>query len=316
MFDRSRIASAVACLAASLFGASATPVEAAESAAGAYVLGIRGSGAGVTPPEGLFFSNQVFVYSGRIRGNLRLEGGPLASQARVSPVVNIPTLLWMTPIELGGARLGLSVTAPFGNIDVSGRVGPFRLSDRIFSFADPSVGAFVGGRWGQLHWQVGVTGFLPIGDYRRGDLANISKNRGALDAYGALTWLEPALGLDVTNVVGITFNQSNDATRYRTGNEFHWEWAVTRKFENGLSFGGVGYVYQQLTGDRGPGAILGPFKGRTVAVGATVGYDFKIGQAPVSTRVRWYHEVETSNRLKGNAVFLSVSMPLWVPGAR
>ncbi len=289
---------------------------AAESAAGAYVLGLRGPGAGLTPPEGLFFSNQVFIYSGRIRGNLRLEGGVLASQARVDPVVNIPTLLWMTPLQVGGARLGLSLTVPFGQVDVRGRVGPFRRSDGVFSIADPSVGAFLGGSWGQFHWQVGATGFLPIGDYRLGALANISKNRGAVDVYGALTWLEPTLGLDVTNVVGVTFNQPNEATRYRTGNEFHWEWAVTRKFENGFSVGAVGYAYQQLTRDSGAGAILGPFKGRAVAVGASLGYEFKIGQAPISTRVRWYHELETTNRLKGNAVFLSVSTPLWVPGAR
>ncbi len=91
-------------------------------------------------------------------------------------MVNIPTLLWMTPLEIGGARLGLSLTAPFGQVEVKGLVGPFRRLDRVFSFADPSVGAFLGGRSGQFHWQVGATAFLPIGDYRAGALANISKN--------------------------------------------------------------------------------------------------------------------------------------------
>jgi hypothetical protein len=290
--------------------------QAAESASGAYVLGIRGPGAGITPPPGLFFSNQVFIYNGRIRGNLRFEGGTLASQARVSPVVNIPTLLWVTPFEIAGARLGTSLTVPFGQVEVNGRIGPIGLSDRVLSFADPSVGLFLGSRAGQFHWQVGVTAFLPIGDYRRGALANISKNRGALDIYGALTWLEPTLGLDVTNVVGVTLNTRNEATRYLTGTEFHWEWAVSKKFENGFSVGAVGYLYQQLSGDSGPGAVLGPFKGRTAAVGATVGYDFKVGEVPISTRIRFYHEVESQNRLRGNAAFLSVSMPLWVPGAR
>jgi hypothetical protein len=289
---------------------------AAESGAGAYVLGLRGPGAGITPPEGLFFSNQLYVYSGRIRGSLRFEGGALAARARVTPAVNIPTLLWMTPVEIGGARLGLSVTAPFGNIDVKGRVGPFQRSDSIFSFADPSVTALLGGRAHQFHWQVGATAFLPIGDYRAGGLANISKNRGAVDVFGALTWLEPTFGLDVSNVVGVTFNRQNDATKYRTGSEFHWEWAVSKKFDSGFSVGAIGYVYRQLGADRGPGAVLGAFKGRAAAIGATVGYDFKVGQVPIAARVRFYHEVEAVNRLRGNSAFLSVSMPLWVPGAR
>jgi hypothetical protein len=292
-------------------------VEAAESAASAYILGLRGAGAGVTPPEGLFFSNQIYMYNARIRGRVPVEGGlQLSGQAKVKPLVNIPTLIWMTPIEFGGARLGTSVTVPFGRVSVSGNVGPLFKRDSIFTVADPSVGLFLGGRVGDFRWQTGVTAFLPIGDYRKGELANVSKNRGALDVYGALTWLEPTLGLDITNVVGVTFNRANPETDYKTGNEFHWEWAVTKKFESGFSVGAVGYVYRQLTADSGRGAALGAFKGSTSAIGAAIGYDFKVGQAPISTKIRFYHEMDSERRLKGNSVFLSFSMPLWVPGAR
>jgi hypothetical protein len=294
----------------------ASPTLGAESASGAYLLGLRGPGAGTTPPEGLFFSTQTYFYSGKINGSVRLENGTVLGQARVTPLVNVPTFLWVTPIEIGGARLGTSLTIPFGNVAVKGNIGPLSRKDQVFTIADPSVGLFLGGRSDQFHWQAGVSVFLPIGDYRKGELANVSKNRGALDVYGALSWVDPALGLDITNVVGVTFNTENEVTKYKTGNEFHWEWAVTRKFENGFSVGPVGYVYQQLTGDTGPGAVLGSFKGRTTAVGASVGYDFKVGQAPISTRVRAYHEVEATRRLRGNAVFLSFSMPLWVPGPR
>lgn len=307
-------AAIVAVLAA--IAANRTVAIAAESAAGAYVLGLRGSGAGITPPEGLFLSNQIYMYRGSISGNLRLEGGSLAANARIAPIVNIPTLLWVTPVDLGGARLGVSLTVPFGNVDVKGQVGPINLKDRIFTFADPSVTAFLGGRHENFHWQIGATAFLPIGDYRKGALANIAKHRGALDLFGALTWFDPQSGIDVTNIVGVTFNRQNEATRYRTGNEFHWEWSVSKKFDNGISIGAVGYHYQQLTGDSGAGAVLGPFKGRATAVGASLGYDFKAGQIPISMRLRYYHEVDAKNRLKGNAAFLSLSMPLWVPGAR
>jgi hypothetical protein len=290
--------------------------KAAESASGAYALGIRGAGAGVTPPEGIFFSNQVYIYKGTIAGRVSLGSAQLPAQVTIKPLVNIPTLIWMTPLEIGVARLGTSLTVPFGNVSVAGSLGPLRRQDSIFTFADPSVGFFLGGRTGDIHWQFGVTGFIPIGDYRKGELANISKNRGALDVYGAVTWLEPTSGLDITNVFGVTFNAANNVTKYKTGNEFHWEWSITKKFDNGFSFGAVGYHYQQLSADSGSGAPLGAFKGRATAVGATVGYDFKLGKAPISTKVRFYHEVEAENRLKGNAVFLSFSMPLWVAGAR
>jgi hypothetical protein len=294
----------------------AAPATAAEVAAGAYLLGLRGPGAGVTPPPGIFLNWQTYAYRGSLRATVPLEGGTLGAQVKLNPIVAVPTLQWVTPFEIGGAHLGFSLTAPFGNATVSAQVGPFRVRDSLFTYGDPSVGAFLGGRAGDIHWQVGMTGFIPIGDYRRGALANLSKNRGALDVYAAVTWIEPALGLDVSNILGITFNRKNGATNYKTGNELHWEWAVTRKFENGLSIGPIGYVYSQLSGDSGPGAVLGSFKGYVAAVGATVGYDFKVGPLPVSARVRYYHEFRTENRLKGNAAFLSLSMPLWVAGAR
>ena len=43
--------------------------------------------------------------------------------------------------------------------------------------------------------------------------------------------------------------------------------------------------YQQVTGDSGAGATIGPYKGRVTAVGGTVGYTFEVGQIPVSTQV-------------------------------
>lgn len=286
--------------------------RAAESAVGVYLLGLRGAGAGILPPEGLYLSSQNYFYSGSISGGIPFENGQIAGRATATPIVNVPTLLWSTPVEIGGARLGLSATAPFGRMEISGAIGPLPLRDSTFTVGDPSFGASLGWHAGQFHWQLGVTAFAPWGDYHRGALANVAKHRGALDAFGAITWLEPTLGLDITNVVGITFNATNSATHYRTGDEFHWEWAVTRKLAGGFSFGAVGYLYQQLTDDSGTGAVLGPFRGRVAAIGPTLGYDFIIDRTPISTRLRVYSEFETEKRLRGTAGFISLSMPLWV----
>jgi hypothetical protein len=221
----------------------------------------------------------------------------------------------MTPVEFGGARLGATVSVPFGRYSVRGQIGPLGLKDQIFTVGDPAVGLLLAGQVGQFHWQFGGTVFVPVGDYRKGALANIANNRASFDAYGALTWLEPTLGLDISNVVGVTFNGSNSDTKYRTGSEFHWEWAVSKKFQSGLSVGAVGYHYQQLTADKGAGAVLGAFKGRATAVGASLGYDFQIGKIPIMTELRYYREIEAKNRFKGNTALLSFTMPLWVKGA-
>lgn len=287
--------------------------SAAEGGSGVYLLGLRGAGAGVTPPPGVFFSNQFYRYSGSIEGSIPFEGGRILGRGDVSALVAVPTILWVTPAEIAGGRVGLSLTAPYGRVDVDGRIGPIALSDRTTAFGDPSVTAFLGWRHDNLHWQLGATGFLPVGGYKKGALANVAKNRLAVDVFGTMSWIDPALGLDVSNVVGVTFNAENRATNYRTGTEFHWEWSVTKKFENGLSVGPAGYYYRQLTDDTGSGAVLGGFRGETLAVAGVLGFDFVAGGIPVSTKLRYFHEVKTKNRLKGNAVFLSLSMPLWVP---
>jgi hypothetical protein len=69
----------------------------------------------------------------------------------------------------------------------------------------------------------------------------------------------------------------NYATQYQTGDEFHAEWAIGYKFDNGLVLGVVGYDYRQLTGDSGSGAILGPFE----SSGDAVGGGLQVGETPV-----------------------------------
>jgi hypothetical protein len=112
--------------------------------------------------------------------------------------------------------------------------------------------------------------------------------------------------------VGVTFNGENPATDYKTGTEFHLEGAITQNFSPAFSLGLVGYYYNQLSGDSGSGARLGDFEGEVAAIGGTLGYNFKVGPLPVSTRLKYYHEFAAENRLEGDAGFITVSMPLWV----
>lgn len=291
-------------------------LHAAEGGAGVYVLGLRSSGAGLTPPPGVFFSNQLFIYSGSIAGDVELDGGVLASGVDASVLVNIPTVVWVTEAEILGARLGFSATTPFGRSSVDGFVRPFvESSGSVTTFGDPALAAFLGWSRGNFHVQSGVTGYFPIGDYTKGALANVARHRLAADLFTAVTWLNPEWGVDVSNTIGFTFNAENEATNYKTGNEFHWEGAITKQLTESVSAGLVGYYYRQLTADEPPAAIapfLGDFKGEIAAIGAQVGYNFQIGEAPVSTRLRYYHQFNAKNHLRGDSVFLSLAIPLAV----
>ena len=301
------------------FGGSAL---AAEGGVGAYLLGAKGPMAGFTPPEGLYFQDDTYFYTGKIGAGRALpSGGLLTAGISAQSWLNLPTLIWVTPAKVLGGDLAVSVTTPFGEPRInanllvnSPRFGPIgrNVTDAEFNMSDIFVNAFVGWHSGKLHWQLGVGGIIPSGSYVTGQLSNASLNRPAVDLFGALTWLDPATGVDLSAAAGFTFNQPNTATDYKTGNEFHLEWAASKSLTKEVSLGLVGYYYQQLTGDTGTGAVLGPFKGRAVALGGTIGYTFEAGKLPISTRLKVYREFDVQNRMEGTAGYLTVSLPISV----
>jgi len=77
-----------------------------------------------------------------------------------------------------------------------------------------------------------------------------------------------------------------------------------------FALGIAGYHYQQVTGDSGPGARLGDFKGRVTSVGPVVTYNFKLGKITVSSQLMWTHDFDVENRLKGDLGLFTISFPL------
>ena len=103
---------------------SSATAQAAEYGLGAYLLGARGPLAGVTPPPGVFFQNDVFVYSGEAGGNIQLPlGGQIVAGVDATIVAEAPTALWVTPFEVLGGNLGFTLTVPVGHVEVNASLG-------------------------------------------------------------------------------------------------------------------------------------------------------------------------------------------------
>lgn len=299
----------------------------AEGGVGVYILGARGPGAGFTPPPGVYFQDDTYFYSGKITGGRTLPtGGLLVADVSAQSWFNLPTTLWVTPVKILSGDLAFSasiptVGAPRVNANLlvnSPRFGPIGLNvtDEQTNFSDFQVGSFIGWHSGNFHWQLGLSGVIPSGSYVAGRLSNASLNRPAIDVTGSLTWLDPAMGIDLSAAAGFTFNQPNTATDYQSGDDFHLEWAATKYLTKEFTIGLVGYYYQQLTGDSGTGARLGSFEGRVVALGGSIGYTFELGKIPLSTRIKVYREFDVKNRMEGTAGYFTVSLPLSVAGAQ
>ncbi len=260
-------------------------------------------------------------------GNLTLEAD-IKAEARL--FLEVPSLLWVAPRTVLNGNLALGLLVPIGWQDISVDVDAlatltlrngatfqrgrrFGLGDDTVSFGDPLPYAQLGWHRGNWHWN--VTGLLniPIGAYDEKNIANNGFNRWAFDTHAAVTWLDPQRGHEVSVNAGFTFNGENPDTNYRTGTEFHVEYALMQNFSPRFAVGLVGYHYQQVTGDSGAGATLGAFKGRISGVGPNVNLNLQIGEIPVSTQLRWFHEFNADNRLEGDSVVFQLLVPLGGP---
>lgn len=297
--------------------------RATESGASLYVPGLRGPGAGIVPPPGFYFETDAYSYSGRLSASRQTQiGGAVLANVKVEARVAFVTPTWVTPIEILGGNLGFALTLPFGEPRVSagaliaaprlGRVVGGKLRDADFLFGDPILTSFVGWHAGNFHWQIGGAVNIPSGTYRDGSLSNLSFNRWIGDIYAAATWLDPNIGLDISGAVGFEINGKNDDTDYKSGNAVHVDLSVSQYLSKEFSVGALFAHYQQITGDSGSGASLGPYKGRTTAVGGTIGYSFAVAGTPVTARLKILREVSVENRPQGTIGLFSVAFPLGV----
>jgi hypothetical protein len=298
--------------------------------------------AGLTPPPGTYFSSFTYLYSADATGAAALSrsipviGTELPSMAtleasaslrvKANVALDVLSMLWVAPQPLLGGNFGFGVLVPVGyqNVDVTvdalasltfpdgtvlQRGGSRGISGNTFAFGDPLATAFIGWSAGDWHWKITGLVNVPVGSYSRTDLVNMGFNRWAADLTGSLTWFDPGSGWEVSMASGITFNGENPDTQYKTGTELHLEAAVMKHVSKEFSLGLAGYYYKQITGDSGAGAVLGPFKGEVAAIGPNLTYNFKVGDVPVLTSVRWLHEFNAENRTQGDAGFVTVTIP-------
>ena len=339
---------ALIALLASVASMESSESQAAENATGWYALGTKASMSGFLPPPGTYFVDVNLYYEGDAKGasavgvalrdigpaarKLNIQGDLLIeTKSKVDAKVyyNLPSFLWVAPGNILGGNVGFGAIVPFGSKDVSFdfdalttlTLGPpisrtfkqgqrFRSDDSSTEFGDPVLNTIIGWHEGNWHWNVNALVNVPIGPWSSSSSSNLSFNHWGLATIAAVTWLDPNIGFEVSVAPGFTFNWENPDTDYKTGTEFHVEFALLQHFSQRFAVGVAGFHYQQVTGDSGAGAGLGNFKGRVTALGPVATYNFNLGKIPVSTQLTWMHDFNVDNRLEGDLSMLTISFPL------
>ena len=287
-----------------------------------YLLGSGGPGNAILPPvEGVFLDNMFYYYSGRASVSREFVfGGKVVAGIDADIPANFSSALWVPSTNVLGGTLAVGGTLPIGRPSIKAEVtltGPgggqidFATEDSAYIVGDPVLTAALGWKVGG-NTQVALSSQLnvPVGEYREHRLANLSFHRWVLDTSIGASWRDPVAGWDVSAKAGVTFNGTNRATDYNTGTEFHAEASVEKIFSPAFSAGLQAYRFHQLTGDSGSGAFLGANKGRVTGLGATAAYNFKLGPAPVSARLRLLKEFDAVRRLEAETMMFSVSFPV------
>ena len=239
-------------------------------------------------------------------------------KTNVDLAILTPAYTFATPIW--GGRLGFNLFIPVGTartqIDAlaTGALGPIgfatqnSVSDRLTSFGDPAPQL-------SLKWNEGVNNFMvysrggvPVGDYNPDRIVNLGDGHASWDNGFGYTYFNATTGLEFSAVSGLTYNFKNPQTDYQNGIDWHTDLEASRFLSKQFYVGAVGYSFNQLTGDTGTGATLGPYISRISAVGPEVGYLFPVGEMQGSLNLRGYWEFAAQNRSSGWNTWLVFSV--------
>lgn len=294
------------CTAASaaivLLLAASTQVHATEGGGTVYPNGADNFSAGAMPPPGTYGMLFAERYSAdRVNdadgNNLHVPGFKVNANALV------PRFIWVTGTKLLGGDLSWHALAPVVNLKVS-VAGNSQTKTGI---GDITTGPGIGYHYSpNLHGVLGLDVYVPTGGYNKTDLANIGRNYWALEPLYILSYIAPT-GFNADIKAGYIVNARNKDTDYRSGQEFHFDYAAGWGFGNGWTAGVGGYYYQQTTSDKQSGATVPNNKGKTFAMGPSLKYDSGKGWF---LTLKWQKETLSENRAQGDAFWLKAVFPL------
>ena len=161
----------------------------------------------------------------------------------------------------------------------------------------------------------------PIGRYDKNDQVgnNIGLNYWSFRPAIAMTYLNKT-GQEFSLNVGTSINSQNQATHYKSGDEFYFTYAMQQYFSPVYAFGIGGYYYKQVTNDRQNGVVVNsnanafPYdplnggignRGEAFAIGPIVSFNYSQN---LVFQAHWDHDVFTYDRPQRDEIYLRASL--------
>ncbi|HOJ31109.1 MAG TPA: transporter [bacterium] len=274
---------------------------ATEGGGGAYPNGAEDFMAGAVPPPGFYYIHySVGYFSDTFRDS---HGKSSVPDFKLTVFGNVSRLIYVSDKKILGGNWGMHILVPLMNVDVktpAGKDSKFGLGD---IFIDPCI---ISWHSKNVHTSAGIDIIVPTGAYDKNDIANIGRNYWTIEPVFAFTYLSDN-GWDISGKLMYDINFENDATDYRSGQEFHCDYTVAKRINNRWTLGVGGYYYAQITDDKQNGVKVGDGnKGKVFAIGPQVKYD----AGKMSFILKYQKEMSVENKPEGNKIWLKVVAPL------
>ena len=298
---------------------TALSVHAAEGGYTNYFPGFYGDfGVAVAPDPGPYFIQYLYGYAADGDRTRFVQNGEIRTDVELDLATYAAVGLMVLDKKIAGGRYGFGGWVPVSYQDLSFTLdlGPQSrsVSDDLIGVGD--VGVIPAYFWWDLGKKVHIAAFeqitIPTGSYDINESLNNSLNYWSFDTNFAVTYLNEKKGYEISADIGYIYNTKNNATDYKTGQELHLDYMLNWYLSAATGIGIQGFVYQQITGDSGSGAVLGPFKGEAAAIGPAVmwskQYKRKKGLKGLVFAAKWLHEFHAKHRLKGDYLLLDLTL--------
>ncbi|MBK5914841.1 transporter [Rhodocyclus purpureus] len=258
--------------------------------------------AGAVPPPGDYFINYFGYYSGKLKdGNGNNARHPADGRTPdVGAVFDALRYVKVTDTKILGANWGWHVIVPFVNqrMDSNGKESRTGVGDITIN---PLILSWHNGDW---HTVAALDINLPTGAYDKNDgRRSLGANYYSVEPVFAVTYLNKD-GWEASGKFMYNIKTENNDTNYKSGNEFHMDYLLGKRFGEwgvGLS----GYYVKQTTNDKQngqtvaaqPGLWSEGRKGEAFAIGPSVTYTTKGGTHFIG---QWQHETSVENRFGGD----------------
>ena len=267
-----------------------------------YVNGVEGIKGASLPPAGIYYRMYNAVYaSDEIKD---IDGNEVDLQPHISVMAQVHRVVWISNKKILGADFGMDMLVPIQQANVE--FDHTGYEDNHLRVGDINIEPLLLG-WHGKRWDAtfGFSIFMPTGDWDKDEQALPGKNYWTyMFTLGSTVYLDKAKTWSASVLARYEIHSDNDKIHIRPGNDFHFEWGVSKNINKVWEVGVAGYCQWQVTNDKGTGVNYdADDHDRVFAIGPEIAYTVPKWKSIFSMRLLW--EFDARDRTEGAVGVLS-----------